>query len=107
MLSDVANPVYFVSLERAFSYIFNRKFPYFPIFIGDNLFYVIKETSGGQASSPIYCYDGYDLNERNFRPKIYTPSLTNLMQAIGECIDKYDGFSAYFMTGDDTSQLSL
>jgi hypothetical protein len=108
LMGDMANPVYFVSLEKGLEYRSKNNFNYLPLFIGDDTFYVVPEATEGDRTSPISHYNGRisKSSDSSITPWSYdggfihesqAPSITNLMQAIAECIEKYDGFSSFKM----------
>ena len=84
----------------------NLKVPRLPIFVGDEIYYVVDCATDAQLSLPIHCYDHYDSSEFKINTNAYAPSITSLMQAIVECIKTYDGISANYMAGDKNLILS-
>lgn len=107
-VGDYANPVMFAALDQAVRDIVTEHFPYLPympLFVGDEIYYVIPEASDDEKVSPIFCFDGYisameSRAQGCFRHKVYAPSITCLMQAIAECAKTYDGISAQHMEVD-------
>jgi hypothetical protein len=108
LMGDMANPVYFTPLEKGLEYTSKNKFNYLPIFIGDDTFYVVPEADCGNQTSPVLHYNGRisKSSDSSIVPWDYdggfintsqAPSITNLMQAIAECIEKHDGFSSFKM----------
>lgn len=118
LVGDLANPVYFVSLDSACKDIVQGHCPYrpyIPLFTGDEAYWVVPEASDSQQSSPLFFYDGFISGGKPtqngiFRANTYAPSITALMQAMAECTRIYDGISAYWMdeplVGRRTSILS-
>ena len=106
ILGDYANPVFFLRLKEAVSCMVNLKVLKLPIFVGDEIYYVVDCATDAQISSPIHCYDQYDSSEFTINTNAYAPSITSLMQAIVECIKNYDGISAHYMAGDKNLPLA-
>lgn len=94
-IGDVSNPVFFVSFERGFD-CYAKEFRKFPIFIGDDLYYFVEESTDNKKFSPIYQYDGRPfLRDPNHLKCLsyYAPSITDYMQAVAECIVIFDEIS--------------
>ena len=90
MIGDSPNPTLFVSFEWGFC-DFADRFRSFPIFKGDDLWYFVEETSSNKAVSPIYIEDGVEFSGR--RDDYYSPSITAYMQAMAECVERYNEIS--------------
>jgi hypothetical protein len=107
-IGDYANPVCFIRLERTGTYLVREHIPhppYLPLFIGDKAYWIIPEASIHQKESPIFLLDGY-IAEKFSKPadgalstKVYTPSITSLMQAMAECTITYGEISVRWMDG--------
>jgi hypothetical protein len=103
LMGDMANLVYFVPLEKGIEYISKVHFPYLPLFIGDDTFYVVPES---KEISPVYHYTGRISTENSwesngsFISRAQAPSITSLMQAIAECAKTHDGIASSCMEYD-------
>jgi hypothetical protein len=102
-MGDMANPVFFVNLDCAISYVCKFEFPCLPIFIGDDTFYVIHAAEPGQKFSPIYHYNGR-IGSGTFVHGAYSPSITSLIQAVAECAKTHDGISASLKSMDGSKE---
>lgn len=109
ILGEWYNPVTFISLDVALIWVKRQISPKLPIFLGDDLFYVVDSaTTPDKEHSPIYCYDGWNSDKKEFCSLIaetYAPSLTSLVQAMVECAKVYDGISARYMALDDDPKI--
>ncbi|MGR3275748.1 hypothetical protein ACSYAD_11590 [Acaryochloris marina NIES-2412] len=109
LLGDYANSIFFVQLKNAAKYLRNQSiyngFSKLPLFIGDQVYFVVDSAINNQTFSEIYCFDGMGNSEFSINTKAYSPSITNLMQAVAECAKLYDGISPYFMVGDEQLKL--
>lgn len=61
VVGDYSNPVYVPRFEEAFHYVFERQFKKFPIFIGDDCYYLIDSVKPGHKNSPIRFYEREDV----------------------------------------------
>lgn len=110
-IGDMANPVFFTSLEHAVEFIIRGDTPhrpYLPLFIGDRAYFTIPESTHNEQQSPLFFYDGSISTEApkpdprwgSFRADYYAPSITALMQAMAECAKTHDGISAEYLCMD-------
>ncbi|MBE9030516.1 hypothetical protein IQ266_12320 [filamentous cyanobacterium LEGE 11480] len=113
LMGEMANPISLSSLDHAMSLMIQGHVPYrpyLPLFVGDDAYYVIPQAVAGQATSPIFFFDGRIMPGDtkpiwgNFCPSFFAPSITALMQAMAECIKTYDGISAEYMRMDDANK---
>lgn len=100
ILGEYGNPVSFVPLQKAISSMNRHNMSHLPIFIGDQIYYVASSAADNRNSSEIYSYDSLDSWEFKINGAAYAPSITSLMQAVSECVRKYDGMSSYQMAMD-------
>ncbi len=98
IIGDYANPIYIPPLEDAFEQVFEGRFKNFPIFFGDDCYYLIDPVKRGQNLSPIRFYDS------GIHRDVYAPSLTSVMKALAECAEKYDLISIYYADFDSQEQ---
>jgi hypothetical protein len=100
-IGDLANPVYFVSLNEAVRRIVELHSHcqrYLPLFIGDEAYWIVPEVPDVQEKSPVFFVDEtYLVSTSRLCDGVFSPSLTCLMQAVAECARTHDGISAIYM----------
>lgn len=89
IIGDISNPVYFVSFESSFCH-YTEQTRSFPIFIGDEIYYFVKEAKKNENFSTIYVYDGRPFLQYQNHVEVYAPNITCYVLAMAECIETYN-----------------
>jgi hypothetical protein len=100
---DFAEMVQFLSLETSIA----LRSPYgpagfFPIFGGEYYFCGVTGSQHQESKSPVlyYCFE-----TRGHNTSMVSPSLTNLMMAVAECLESFGGISACTMALDSQADI--